>query len=82
MDVDTTKIERLSAGAGAVLRARPRALLRKNLDTGRLRFTTSTAEVAEFGDVHFLCVGTPQKQGETAGRPALHRRRSTSCCRC
>lgn len=32
--------------------------------SGRLRFTTSYEEVAEFGDVHFVCVNTPQKQGE------------------
>jgi nucleotide sugar dehydrogenase len=35
-------------------------LLRKNMDTGRLRFTTSYAEVAEVGDVHFRCAGTPE----------------------
>jgi UDPglucose 6-dehydrogenase len=35
-------------------------LLRKNLDAGRLRFTGSFAEVGEFADVHFICVGTPQ----------------------
>jgi len=34
--------------------------------SGRLRFTTSWAEVAEFGDVHFVCVNTPQKHGEYA----------------
>ena len=38
-------------------------LLRKALDSGRLRFTTDFAEVAEFGDVHFVCVGTPQQHG-------------------
>ena len=36
---------------------------------GRLRFTTSYEEVAEFGDVHFVCVGTPQKQGRVRRRP-------------
>ena len=25
-----------------------------------LRFTTSFAEIGAFGDVHFLCVGTPE----------------------
>jgi UDPglucose 6-dehydrogenase len=35
-------------------------LLRKNVDAGRLRFTTSFAEVGEFSEAHFLCVGTPQ----------------------
>ena len=28
---------------------------------GRLRFTTDYAEAADFGDVHFICVGTPQR---------------------
>jgi len=31
-----------------------------------LNFTTSFQEIGEFGEVHFLCVGTPQKPGETA----------------
>ncbi len=38
-------------------------LLRKALDSRRLRFTTDLAEAAEFGDVHFLCTGTPQLPG-------------------
>ncbi len=41
-------------------------LLAKNLDSGRLRFTTSFEEAGAFGDVHFVCVGTPQKKGEMA----------------
>jgi UDPglucose 6-dehydrogenase len=36
-------------------------LLDRGLRSGRLRFTTSYAEAAEFGDVHFVCVGTPQR---------------------
>ena len=40
-------------------------LLRKNLDSGRLRFTTSYEEAAAFGDVHFICVGTPQRRAST-----------------
>ncbi len=40
-------------------------LLRKNLDSGRLHFTSSYAEAATFGEVHFLCVGTPEgKNGQ------------------
>jgi UDPglucose 6-dehydrogenase len=41
-------------------------LLRKGLEAGRLRFTTSYDEVGDFGEVHFVCVGTPQKKGEYA----------------
>ena len=38
-------------------------LLRAGLAAGRLSFTTSYAQAAAFGDVHFICVGTPQAAG-------------------
>src|SRR5690606_10085427 len=41
-------------------------LLRKHLESQTLRFTTSYEEAGKFGDVHFLCVGTPQRHGELA----------------
>jgi UDPglucose 6-dehydrogenase len=66
MDVDAEKVRRLGAGEVPFFEPGLEPLLRKTLDTGRLRFTTSFAEVAEQADVHFLCVGTPQKAGENA----------------
>ncbi|WP_149259092.1 UDP-glucose/GDP-mannose dehydrogenase family protein [Actinomadura sp. K4S16] len=66
LDVDAEKIARLSAGDLPVYEPGLEPVLRRGLETGRLRFTTSYEEVAEFGDVHFLCVGTPQKAGEYA----------------
>jgi UDPglucose 6-dehydrogenase len=66
MDVDTGKIEQLANGHIPIYEPDLDELLRKGLASGRLRFTTSMKEVAEFGDIHFLCVGTPQKQGEYA----------------
>jgi UDPglucose 6-dehydrogenase len=66
LDVDESKIARLSAGEVPFYEPGLEALLRKTLASGRLRFTTSYQEVAEFGDVHFLCVGTPQKENEYA----------------
>jgi len=36
-------------------------LLAHHVASGQLRFTDSFAEIAAFGDLHFLCVGTPQK---------------------
>ena len=41
-------------------------LLQSGLKSGRLSFSTSYAEAAAFGDVHFICVGTPQQQGSRA----------------
>ncbi len=60
-DVDTAKIAKLTAGEVPFHEPGLDELLRKNLGTGRLRFTTSYDEVADFGDVHFICVGTPQR---------------------
>ena len=66
LDVDPDKIARLSAGEAPFYEPGLVEVLRRALDSGRLRFTTSFAEVAEFADVHFLCVGTPQKRGSYA----------------
>jgi UDPglucose 6-dehydrogenase len=66
LDVDEAKVTGLQEGRVPFYEPGLPELLRKNLDTGRLRFTTSYQEVGVFGDVHFLCVGTPQKRGEYA----------------
>ena len=66
MDVDKAKVEALTEGRLPFYEPGLPGLLRKHVDGGRLRFTTSYAEAAEFGDVHFLCVGTPQREGEHA----------------
>jgi UDPglucose 6-dehydrogenase len=66
LDVDPIKIAKLNAGEVPFFEPGLPELLRKGLASGRLRFTTSYREVGEFGDVHFICVGTPQKKGEFA----------------
>jgi UDPglucose 6-dehydrogenase len=60
IDVDAEKIAKAARGETPFFEPGLEPLLRKNLDAGRLRFTDSFAEVGEFGDVHFVCVGTPQ----------------------
>jgi UDPglucose 6-dehydrogenase len=62
LDVDETKVARLAAGEVPFFEPGLPELLRKALDSGRLRFTTSYEEVAAFADVHFVCVGTPQSK--------------------
>jgi UDPglucose 6-dehydrogenase len=66
LDVDAVKVARLAAGEVPFHEPGLEPLLRQQLSSGRLRFTTSWQEVADFGDVHFLCVGTPQRRGEYA----------------
>ncbi|EFV14235.2 nucleotide sugar dehydrogenase [Segniliparus rugosus ATCC BAA-974] len=64
VDVDPSKIAKLAAGEVPFYEPGLEEVLRENLANGRLRFTTSYEEAAEFADVHFLGVGTPQKKGE------------------
>ncbi len=60
IDVDAEKIAKAARGETPFFEPGLEPLLRKNLEAGRLRFTNSFAEIGEFGDVHFICVGTPQ----------------------
>src|SRR3954470_11285466 len=66
LDVDQSKVDRLSAGEVPFFEPGLEEMLRKNLDAGRLRFTTSYDDLAAAADVHFVCVGTPQKSSEYA----------------
>ncbi|MCU1407122.1 MAG: UDP-glucose 6-dehydrogenase [Glaciihabitans sp.] len=66
VDVDQRKIDALAAGDVPFFEPGLPEQLRIALDSGRLHFTTSFDEAAEFGDVHFVCVGTPQAPGSDA----------------
>jgi UDPglucose 6-dehydrogenase len=66
VDADAAKIEKLAAGRAPFYEPQLPELLARALDSGRLRFSTSLADAAQFGDVHFLCVGTPQRPGSDA----------------
>jgi UDPglucose 6-dehydrogenase len=66
IDVDEEKITKAAQGEMPFFEPGLEPLLRKNLEAGRLRFTSDWAEIGEFGQVHFLCVGTPQVKGAHA----------------
>jgi UDPglucose 6-dehydrogenase len=66
IDVDEEKIAKAARGETPFYEPGLEPLLRKNLEAGRLRFTSDWAEIGEFGQVHFLCVGTPQVKGAHA----------------
>jgi UDPglucose 6-dehydrogenase len=72
IDVDPEKLAKATAGEVPFFEPGLEPLLRKSLEAGRLRFTGSFAEVGDFGDVHFLCVGTPQGPGGQADLTHVH----------
>ena len=65
VDVDEVKVAALAEGRAPFYEPGLPELLTKTLATGRLHFTTDLAEIAD-AQVHFVCVGTPQKPGEFA----------------
>jgi UDPglucose 6-dehydrogenase len=69
LDVDADKIAMASRGEVPFFEPGLEPLLRKTLDSRRLRFTTDFASAGAFGQVHFLCVGTPQ--ADSRGRADL-----------
>jgi UDPglucose 6-dehydrogenase len=63
VDVDAAKVEALSQARAPFYEPGLPELLAEAAASGRLRFTTDMSEVAG-AQVHFICVGTPQKRGE------------------
>src|SRR3954468_12458673 len=63
IDIDQPKITALSKAKAPFYEPGFEELLDRTLATGRLRFSTDFAD-AVGSQVHFLCVGTPQKHGE------------------
>ncbi len=65
-DVDQRKINQLQAGEVPFYEPGLPEKLQEALASGRLRFTNDLDDVARFGDVHFICVGTPQAADSAA----------------
>lgn len=66
VDVDESKIEALSSGQVPFYEPGLPEVLERNLESGRLSFSTNYSKAAEFAHVHFLGVGTPQRHGSYA----------------
>ncbi len=63
---DPRKLAQLQSGSVPFFEPGLDELLKRGIDSGRLRFTDSLAEAGRFGSVHFLCVGTPQRDDSWA----------------
>jgi len=61
LDVDAAKVAALASGTMPFFEPGLAELVTRHVATGRLRFTTSWAEAGAFAEVHYLCVGTPQR---------------------
>jgi UDPglucose 6-dehydrogenase len=87
VDIDPSKLAALSAGEVPFFEPGLPELITKHVASGKLRFTSDIASAVAAADVHFVCVGTPQKAGSHAAnlayvesatpghRPRVHPRR-------
>jgi len=66
VDVDADKIAQLSRGQATIYEPGLDQLLQKNLQAGRLKFTTDLHSAVEPASVIFLAVGTPPKSDGSA----------------
>lgn len=66
VDVDEAKLDKLRSGQMPFYEPGLEELTREMIAAGKLQFSSSYAEAAEFADIFFLAVGTPQKRGEFA----------------
>ncbi len=66
VDSDPAKVEALAAGRLPFFEPELAELIQAHLASGRLRFTTGLDEAVASSDIHFICVGTPQRVGSHA----------------
>ena len=66
VDTDPSKVEALSQGRVPFFEPGLPELILRHVESGRLLFTTDIAEAVALSDVHFICVGTPQRRGSHA----------------
>src|SRR3989338_955553 len=66
IDIDPKKIEKLRAGLLPIYEDNLQDLLRKNLDTRRVQFTTDFQMAVEFAEIQMIAVGTPSKKDGAA----------------
>ena len=66
VDIDSTKIEKLKNGVVPIYEPGLDEMIRKNVEAGRLHFTTSLAECLDNVEVVFSAVGTPPDEDGSA----------------
>ena len=66
VDKNLGKIEKLKKGIISIYEPGLEELVKKNLKSGRLNFSTNLTEALSLSDIVFICVGTPTKKGSNA----------------
>jgi GDP-mannose 6-dehydrogenase len=73
VDVAPDKVASLNDGRSPIVEKGLDELIRQNVDNGRLRATTSTAEAIAGTDISLVCVGTPSRKNGSLDLSYLER---------
>ena len=66
LDLDPRKIEILKSGGIPIYEPGLEDMVRRNVEAGRLSFTTSVEDSVAFGQIQFIAVGTPPDEDGSA----------------
>ena len=66
LDVDPKKIDTLKAGGIPIYEPGLESMVKRNVEAGRLSFTTNIEESVAFGEIQFIAVGTPSDEDGSA----------------
>ncbi|WP_018915550.1 UDP-glucose dehydrogenase family protein [Vreelandella zhanjiangensis] len=66
VDVDKSKIDRLNEGIIPIFEPGLEQMVRQNVESARLSFTTQSEEAVRFGTLQFIAVGTPPGEDGSA----------------
>ena len=70
-DVDAEKITTLSSGRLAIYEPGLGEVFQRNLEAGRLHFSTDPMKAVQESDIFFICVGTPSNSDRAADLTAV-----------
>ncbi len=66
LDVDQRKIDSLRKGVISIFEPGLEGMVKRNVASGRLKFTTDVAAATAFGQIQFIAVGTPPDEEGSA----------------
>ena len=64
VDKDINKIKKLNSGVSPIYEPGLDEIVKRNLDSGRLNFTSDLPKAAKDADLIFIAVGTPSRRGD------------------